>query len=86
MREVLDEIPGLKLTYLGGALELMSPSPEHEVVKKRIARLVELFALERNVPLYGYGLTMGTVDHLPPRGERTRARAGRVLLPRWRAA
>jgi Uma2 family endonuclease len=57
MREVLDEIPGLKLTYLEGALELMSPSPEHEVVKKRIARQVELFALERNVPLYGYGST-----------------------------
>jgi Uma2 family endonuclease len=57
IRELLDDVPGLRMTYLEGALELMSPSPLHEVFKKRIARLVELFALERNVPLYGYGST-----------------------------
>jgi Uma2 family endonuclease len=56
LRELFDG-PGLRLTYLQGALELMSPSSEHEVFKTRIARLVEMFAFERNVPLYGYGST-----------------------------
>ncbi len=54
LREALD-IPGLRMTYLEGALELMSPSPEHEDRKTTIARLVELFALERGIVLYGYG-------------------------------
>jgi Uma2 family endonuclease len=57
VRDALDDIPGLRLTYLEGALELMSPSGEHESIKKRIARLVETYALERDVPLYGYGST-----------------------------
>ncbi len=56
LREAL-EIPGLRMTYDRGALELMSPSREHEVRKKFIARLVELFAVERDVPLDGYGST-----------------------------
>jgi Uma2 family endonuclease len=56
LRELLDS-PGLRMTYLEGALELMTPSPLHEVQKKSIARLLELFAIERNVPLYGYGST-----------------------------
>ena len=51
------DVPGLRMTYLEGALEIMSPSREHEDLKTRIARLVELFALERDVPLYGYGST-----------------------------
>jgi len=56
VRDVLDS-PGIRMTYLEGMLELMSPSPAHEQSKKLIARLVEIFALERNVPLYGYGST-----------------------------
>lgn len=53
-REILDS-PGLRLTYLEGALELMTPSVRHEIVKKTTARLFETFALEREVPLNGYG-------------------------------
>lgn len=56
LRELLDS-PGLRMTYMEGALELMSPSLRHEALKKMIARLVEAFALERDVPLYGYGST-----------------------------
>lgn len=56
VRELLDR-PGLRMTYLKGTLEIMSPSSLHEDVKTRIARLIELFALERDVPLYGYGST-----------------------------
>jgi Uma2 family endonuclease len=56
LRELLDS-PAVRMTYLEGALEIMSPSPLHEAVKKRIARLLELYALEREIPLNGYGST-----------------------------
>lgn len=56
LRDLLDG-PGLRMTYAEGALELMSPSPEHELWKTNIARLVELFAHVRRVDLYGYGST-----------------------------
>lgn len=49
------ESPGVRMTYLKGALEIMSPSRTHEVSKTQIARLLELFCLERDIPLYGYG-------------------------------
>lgn len=56
IRDAFDR-PSLRLSYLGGALEFMSPSDLHESFKTRIARLVETFALERDVQLYGYGST-----------------------------
>ncbi len=49
--------PGFRMTYLEGCLEIMSPSRTHEVEKTQIARLLELFCLERDIPLYGYGST-----------------------------
>lgn len=51
------ESAGVRMTYLEGWLEIMSPSREHEVEKKQIARLLELFCLERDIPLFGYGST-----------------------------
>jgi hypothetical protein len=54
--EVFDS-PGIRLSYLEGVLEIMTLSPRHEFLKKLIARLIEIFALERNVPLQGYGST-----------------------------
>lgn len=56
LRDSIDS-PGTRMTYLEGALEIMSPSREHEVDKKQIARLLELFCLERDIPLFGYGST-----------------------------
>jgi Uma2 family endonuclease len=56
MRDSLDS-PGIRMTYLEGMLEIMSPSREHEVGKTQIARLLELFCLERDIPLYGFGST-----------------------------
>ena len=56
LRELLDS-PGIRLTYLEGALEIMSPSRRHEHEKTTIARMIELFALERDFPLLGYGST-----------------------------
>jgi Uma2 family endonuclease len=56
LRDSLDS-SGVRMTYLKGSLEIMSPSRTHEVDKKQIARLLELFCLERDIPLYGYGST-----------------------------
>lgn len=56
LREALDT-PGLRMTYCEGVLELMSPSRTHELNKKNIARLVELYAFLRDLPLIGYGST-----------------------------
>jgi Uma2 family endonuclease len=56
LRDLFDG-PGLRMTYLRGELELMSPSADHELWKKNIARLVELFAHVRHLDLYGYGST-----------------------------
>ena len=43
LRELLDG-PGLRMTYVRGALELTSPSSDHELWKKNIARIVEHYA------------------------------------------
>jgi Uma2 family endonuclease len=56
LRELLDG-PGLKMTYLQGALELMSPSVEHELWKTNIARFVEHYAYLHGIDLRGYGST-----------------------------
>jgi Uma2 family endonuclease len=56
LREALDS-PGLRMTYCEGMLELMSPSFGHEVDKKSIARLVELYGFLRRLRLNGYGST-----------------------------
>lgn len=55
LRDALDDRSGLKMTYLRGTLELMSPSTLHEDAKKIIARLVEVWAMERDVDLRGFG-------------------------------
>jgi Uma2 family endonuclease len=51
------ETPGVRMTYCEGMLEIMSPLPAHEDAKKTIARLIEVYALERDIPLYAYGST-----------------------------
>ena len=55
LRSTLDNIPGLRLTYLEGMLELFMPSEEHEEVKKLLARMLEWYALERGIRLYAFG-------------------------------
>lgn len=57
LRDALDDHAGLKLTYLEGTLELMSPSLLHEDAKKIIARLLETWAMERDIDLRGFGST-----------------------------
>jgi Uma2 family endonuclease len=55
LRDALDDHAGLKMTYLHGTLELMSPSTLHEDAKTIIARLIEVWAMERDVDLRGFG-------------------------------
>jgi Uma2 family endonuclease len=57
LRATLDDIPGLRMTYLEGTLELMNPSKKHELDKTTIARLVEIYVLEMDIDLTGYGST-----------------------------
>src|SRR5262249_44764799 len=56
MRDLLDG-PALKMTYLRGALEIMSPSQQHELWKTNIARFFEYWAILKKVDLRGYGGT-----------------------------
>ena len=56
LREALDT-PGLRMTYLEGALEIMSPSRAHEKGKSIVARLVETYAFLRRIRLNAYGST-----------------------------
>jgi Uma2 family endonuclease len=44
-----------RITYLEGALELMSPSVSHEGIKKTLARMLEAYASERGLVLEGFG-------------------------------
>ena len=53
----LGDYPGLRLIYLEGTLEIFMSSPEHEMLKKVIARLLERYAEEIDIPLHGYGST-----------------------------
>jgi Uma2 family endonuclease len=55
VRAALDHKAGLRMTYLEGALEIMSPGYRHEMVKSLVGRLVELYALEMDIDLSGYG-------------------------------
>lgn len=44
-----------RLTYLEGDLELLAPTIHHARIKTVIARLLEVWALDRGLPLEGYG-------------------------------
>lgn len=57
LRDSLDENRNIRMTYLEGELELMSPSSLHEDAKKIIARLIEAWAVARRIDLRGFGST-----------------------------
>jgi Uma2 family endonuclease len=46
---------GVRVAYLEGTLELMTPSRDHEIVKTTLARLLEGYAEELGIELEGYG-------------------------------
>jgi Uma2 family endonuclease len=58
MRDGLDHGSSrLKLTYLHGDLELISPSSEHEERKSLLGRLLEAWCADQGIELYLHGST-----------------------------
>jgi len=57
------DVAGPRMAYLKGALELMSPSRDHERLKSFIGRLLEVYALERDIDMSPYG--SWTLKHAP---------------------
>src|SRR2546428_417850 len=53
LRDTVDS-RAVHMTYLEGRLEIMVKSRLREVTTKQIARFIELFCLELDIPLYGY--------------------------------
>jgi Uma2 family endonuclease len=44
-----------RISYLDGSMELMRPSKDHECIKSYIGRLIEAYAMERDLDLSPYG-------------------------------
>jgi Uma2 family endonuclease len=57
LRLAFDELPAVRLTYCDGELDIMVTSPKHERIKTMLARLIEIYAVDRGVDLNGYGST-----------------------------
>jgi Uma2 family endonuclease len=53
----LGDYPGLRLIDLEGTLEIFTPSREHEMITKVLARLLERYTEEVDIPLHSYGST-----------------------------
>lgn len=53
--EIRGDRPVPRLTYLEGALELMTPSRSHEYIKSMIGCLVEAWCLENGIAITPYG-------------------------------
>lgn len=49
------ERSGVRMYYLDGEIEIVSPTKIHEGRKKTLARLLEIWAMESNVALNGFG-------------------------------
>jgi Uma2 family endonuclease len=49
------ERAGVRMYYLDGEIEIMSPSKTHELRKTTLARLLEVWAMELDVDLNGFG-------------------------------
>jgi len=71
-----------RLTYLNGKLEIMTVGRTHEHARRMIARLLELFCLERDIPLFAYGMEpikrQAKKRGLEPDEWYHRGRAGRI--------
>ena len=73
------ESAAVRMTYLKGRLEIMRPSRGHEVEKTQIARLLELFCLERDIPFSAMGPPLFAKKRGSADSSRTSAiRAGRT--------
>ncbi len=55
LREIEASHQRVNVTYDDGRMEMMTMGGNHERVKKAIARLLELYSLEKDIPITGYG-------------------------------
>lgn len=57
--QTLEELgsQGVRVAYLDGVMELMSPPPKHEGIKKVIADLIAVLTLERGIARKSFGAT-----------------------------
>ncbi|ACK70459.1 protein of unknown function DUF820 [Gloeothece citriformis PCC 7424] len=55
IRTALDQVPGAKMIYLDGILEIMTPSPEHEYKKSTIGELLSVYLREKKIRFYRCG-------------------------------
>ena len=44
-----------RITFIGGTIEIMSPSRDHEGIKSMIGRLVETYCLDRGIEIMPFG-------------------------------
>lgn len=49
IQALMNEIPGVKLTYLDGVIEFMTTGEEHETIKKLLAILLETYFFEKGI-------------------------------------
>ena len=47
----------IRVAYLDGVMEIMSPLPEHERIKKAIANLIAVMAMVRQIKMKSFGST-----------------------------
>lgn len=57
LESVGDDWAGIRITYLEGTLEIMSPSRRHEFAKTNIGRLLDAYFEETRTRFYGLGST-----------------------------
>jgi len=55
MQSWIDEIPGLRVSYLDGYIELMTTGKAHERIKKFIAILLEIYFFEIGIKFFPAG-------------------------------
>jgi Uma2 family endonuclease len=65
-RQFIEEIgdQNVRVTYSNGVMEIMSPLPIHEKIKRLIGRMVETTTLELNIPMGSLGSTTYSHDAL----------------------
>jgi Uma2 family endonuclease len=55
LREIEEKHLRIRVTFDNGRMELMTQGGQHEYAKTMIGRLLELYALERDIPITGLG-------------------------------
>jgi Uma2 family endonuclease len=53
----LNDSSAFRIKYLDGVLTIMAPSRNHEMIKKRMANLLEIYCVEKDINYYPTGST-----------------------------